>query len=135
MLPASPPVAAAPVAAAPPAPRCPTCGAPAVFHAQVGKWGCDHCRAYIDAVPPGAPAPAVALAPAAGPTDAAKAARRAAGVKMMALGGVLCLIGIIITAATHEHARSSGGGTYIIAYGPIIVGAIRFFQGLFYTMS
>lgn len=29
---------------APQAPRCPNCGAVAVWHAQLNQWGCDHCR-------------------------------------------------------------------------------------------
>jgi hypothetical protein len=45
------------------------------------------------------------------------------------LGIILIVIGIAITAITHGHA-SKQGGTYIVAFGPIIVGAIRLFRGL-----
>ena len=44
------------------------------------------------------------------------------------LGIVLIVVGIGITAASHEAAR--GGGTYIIAYGPVGIGVVQIFQGL-----
>lgn len=37
--------------------------------------------------------------------------------------------GDIVTAITHDHA-SRQGGTYVVAFGPIIVGVIRLFRGL-----
>ncbi len=43
-------------------------------------------------------------------------------------GGAICVIGIIVTAVTYSSALS--GGTYVIAWGAIIFGAIRFFGGL-----
>lgn len=46
----------------------------------------------------------------------------------MAVGALICIGGIIITAATYSAA--SGGGTYVVAWGAIIFGAIRFFKGL-----
>ncbi|MBV8760844.1 MAG: hypothetical protein JO257_26355 [Deltaproteobacteria bacterium] len=126
MLPVAPqPVAVAAAlpmqAAAGPIPTCPQCGGPGIWHAQAGRWGCDRCRGYLDAM----------RTSAATAQDAEKAAKRAHGAKMMVLGGILCLVGIIITAVTHDQAESNGGGTYVIAYGPMIVGGIRFFQGLF----
>jgi ribosomal protein L37AE/L43A len=129
MLPAMQPAGAAPVQtqAAPvqaqtaPVPTCPQCGGPGVWHGQVGRWGCDRCRGFLDQMRTSAGAA----------QDAEKAAKRARGAKLMLLGGALCLVGIIITAVTHDQAEENGGGTYIIAYGPMIVGGIRFFQGLF----
>lgn len=44
-------------------------------------------------------------------------------------GLILIAIGVIITAVTYDSA-SREGGTYIVAYGPIIVGVIRLFKGL-----
>jgi ribosomal protein L37AE/L43A len=123
MLPPPPPQAQD----APAAPACPTCGTPAVWHAQAGRWGCDRCRAFLDTMAPAQPPPPAQLAP-----DQVKAARRIIGMKMIVLGLILALIGIIVTAATHEAALGRGGGRYIIAYGPIVVGTIRFFQGLYY---
>ena len=55
--------------------------------------------------------------------------RRARGQTQLAFGVVLLLVGIIITAATYGSA-STQGGTYIIAYGPIIVGVIKIVRGL-----
>jgi hypothetical protein len=56
---------------------------------------------------------------------------RAQGTKMMVIGAVLAVVGIVITAATYSSASSGGGGgTYFVAYGPIIFGVIRFFQGI-----
>src|ERR1051326_5942467 len=44
-------------------------------------------------------------------------------------GAILLVGGIILTAVTYDNA-STQGGTYVIAYGPMIVGAIRLFRGL-----
>ena len=39
--------------------------------------------------------------------------------------------GILITVVTYSMASSSGGGgTYLIAWGPMLVGGIRFFKAL-----
>ncbi|HEY4179033.1 MAG TPA: hypothetical protein VGM90_19435 [Kofleriaceae bacterium] len=47
----------------------------------------------------------------------------------MVVGALMCTVGIVITAVTFSSA-SDGGGTYVIAWGPAIFGAIRFFRGL-----
>jgi hypothetical protein len=52
------------------------------------------------------------------------------GGGLMVLGLVLVIVGIAITVITKDHAQRAGGGTYIVAYGPIIWGAITFFRGL-----
>ena len=95
-----------------------------MWHAQAGRWGCDRCRNFLDQ-----------LGPAAAPVDTMKAAKKAAATRMMIIGLVLFFIGLIITVATREAAEESGGGTYVIAYGPMVVGGIRFFQGLFGMMG
>jgi len=59
------------------------------------------------------------------------AIRRANGVKMIVGGLALILLGAIITGATYQSAADRGGGTYFIAYGPIVVGAMTLFRGLF----
>lgn len=46
----------------------------------------------------------------------------------MALGAIICVVGILITAVTYSAA--SGGGTYVVAWGAIVFGAVRFFKGL-----
>lgn len=103
-------------------PLCPRCGAPSVL--RDGRWGCDRCRMFLDQM-------GAAGIPAGDP----RAAKRALAGRRMAVGAVLCIIGIAITAGTYNSARDSGGGTYFIAYGPIVVGGIRFFQGLFGLMA
>lgn len=50
------------------------------------------------------------------------------GTRNMMIGGLICLGGIVITAATYSAA--SGGGSYVVAWGAILFGAIRFFKGL-----
>ena len=46
----------------------------------------------------------------------------------MLVGAVVCAIGVIVTIGS--FAAAAPGGTYVVAYGAIIWGAIRFFQGM-----
>jgi hypothetical protein len=62
-------------------------------------------------------------------TDAWSKAVRAAGLKDMLFGALWCLGGIIVTAATYGAARP--GGSYIIAWGAILFGAIQCCRGMF----
>ena len=55
--------------------------------------------------------------------------RRAAKTRDLTIGGILLGLGLLITLGTYDSASQSGG-TYVIAYGPMIVGAIRLFKGL-----
>jgi hypothetical protein len=48
----------------------------------------------------------------------------------MAIGGVICVIGILVTAATYS-AASHGGGHYFVAWGAIVFGGFQFLRGLF----
>ncbi|HEX2618173.1 MAG TPA: hypothetical protein VHL57_11565 [Flavobacteriales bacterium] len=48
--------------------------------------------------------------------------------KDMLIGGIILVIGIAVTVITHYNA--SGGGSYVVAWGAIIFGAIRFFSGM-----
>lgn len=52
---------------------------------------------------------------------------RKRGHKNMAIGGLWCAGGTIVTVYT--LMASSGGGGYVVAWGAIIFGAIQFFQG------
>jgi hypothetical protein len=52
------------------------------------------------------------------------------GLRNMAIGAIVCVVGIVITAATYS-AASSGGGHYVVAWGAIIFGAVQFLKGLF----
>jgi hypothetical protein len=55
-------------------------------------------------------------------------AGRQAGRKDMLHGALWCIGGSAVTLVTYMAA--SGGGTYFIAWGAIILGAIQFFRGL-----
>jgi hypothetical protein len=64
------------------------------------------------------------VAPA--PTAAAKHALR-----QIAVGVAMFVIGLVITLVTyHNAASSSSGGTYIVAWGPMIVGGVTAMRGL-----
>ncbi|MCC6554161.1 MAG: hypothetical protein IT372_14240 [Polyangiaceae bacterium] len=60
--------------------------------------------------------------------DAKQRAVEEAARKNMLHGGLWCVGGLVVTAATYSAA--SGGGSYVIAWGAIIFGAIQFFRGL-----
>ncbi len=57
-------------------------------------------------------------------------AMRSAGLKNMGIGALFCIGGIVATVVTYSMAADSGGGTYIIAWGPAIFGGFQFFRGL-----
>jgi uncharacterized membrane protein YiaA len=51
--------------------------------------------------------------------------------KNMLLGLGLMIVGIAVTAGTYAAAASSrGGGRYVVTWGLIIFGGLRFFKGL-----
>jgi hypothetical protein len=51
--------------------------------------------------------------------------------KNMLVGGLWCLGGILVTAATYGAASNNpNGGSYVVAWGAIIFGAMQFFRGL-----
>jgi amino acid permease len=45
----------------------------------------------------------------------------------MNTGGLICIVGIAVTFFT--YVSSVNGGSYVIAWGAILFGAIRFFKG------
>jgi hypothetical protein len=47
----------------------------------------------------------------------------------LVIGGLLFGLGLLVTVGTYGSASESGG-TYVVAYGPMIVGVIRIFRGL-----
>ena len=61
--------------------------------------------------------------------EMAAAERRSRKQKDIVLGSILLGVGLLITLGTYGSASQSGG-TYFIAYGPMIVGVIRLFRGL-----
>jgi hypothetical protein len=74
-------------------------------------------------------APSVTTEPDRMMAGAASAGQRANGSEDIAFGALLLIVGIAITGITH-NAASRDGGTYVLAYGPMIVGAIKILRGL-----
>ena len=54
-------------------------------------------------------------------------AKKAEGKRYILMGLAMAAIGGVITGATYEY----GGGTYVVTYGLIAVGAWYFLKGLF----
>jgi hypothetical protein len=53
---------------------------------------------------------------------------KALGRKNMLSGALWLIAGVVITVAT--MSPTSGGGTYIFAWGAILLGAVQFIQGV-----
>jgi hypothetical protein len=60
---------------------------------------------------------------------------RSGGGAQIAIGALFLVAGIIITAVTYGGASARGGGTYIVAYGPIAFGIVSIIRGLMSLMS
>ncbi len=58
-----------------------------------------------------------------------RAARQSHGNGQLAIGALLLVVGVVITVMTYDSA-STYGGTYVIAYGPMVVGVIKIVRGL-----
>ncbi|HET9622294.1 MAG TPA: hypothetical protein VFP84_13065 [Kofleriaceae bacterium] len=58
------------------------------------------------------------------------ALRRSHARNLMITGAALFAVGAIITAVTFSSASSPSGGTYLVAYGPMFAGVIRFVRGV-----
>ena len=54
---------------------------------------------------------------------------KSAGGRSALFGALWCVGGTIVTVATYEAAQ--GGGTYVVAWGAIVFGAIQMLRGLF----
>jgi hypothetical protein len=61
--------------------------------------------------------------------DALREEHHARGARQLGIGVLLLLVGILITATTYSSASTSGG-SYLIAYGPIIFGIVHIVRGL-----
>lgn len=48
----------------------------------------------------------------------------------MIVGAVICGIGLVVTIGSYASA-AVGGGRYVLAWGAIVFGGLRFFRGLF----
>lgn len=62
-----------------------------------------------------------------------KQEKREAGNKNMLYGALWCIGGLLVTILTYSAA--SDGGTYVVAWGAVIFGAIQFFKGLFQRLG
>lgn len=62
-----------------------------------------------------------------------KQEKREAGNKNMLYGALWCVGGLLVTILTYSAA--SDGGTYVVAWGAVIFGAIQFFKGLFQRLG
>jgi hypothetical protein len=58
---------------------------------------------------------------------------REAGRSNMLYGALWFIGGLLVTLATFSFAQGSGGGTYVVAWGAMIGGAIQFFRGVSQT--
>ena|SRR5690242_2672559 len=57
--------------------------------------------------------------------------RKQQSLKTMLVGLGILVVGLLITVGTYAAAASSPrGGSYFVTYGLIVVGGLRFFQGL-----
>jgi hypothetical protein len=64
------------------------------------------------------------------------AGRQQGGSRDMVIGGLVCVVGIIITVATYSAATSDGhGGTYVVTWGAILFGGIQFCRGIYHSMG
>ena len=49
---------------------------------------------------------------------------------MMAKGALMVAVGLAITGGTYYFAGTRGGGTYLVAWGPVVFGVITIIRGL-----
>jgi hypothetical protein len=56
--------------------------------------------------------------------------QRESANRNMIIGGILCLVGTLVTVFSYLYAEALGAGKYVIAYGAIIVGFFQFMRGL-----
>jgi hypothetical protein len=65
-----------------------------------------------------------------------QAAEQKRGGHDLLVGGLWFAAGLIITIWTYDAASSSpSGGRYLVAWGPMVYGGIRFVKGLFSMAS
>ncbi len=63
-------------------------------------------------------------------------ANRDAAMRNMAIGGVICVIGLVVSIGSYQAAASSpSGGSYVVAWGAVIFGGFQFLKGLFSMME
>ena len=55
---------------------------------------------------------------------------QSAAKRNMVFGGILFAVGLMITVGSYSSAADGGGGRYLVAWGAMIFGALRFIYGL-----
>lgn len=51
--------------------------------------------------------------------------------KQIWIGGLICIVGIVVTVVSYAMAaEGAGGGRYVVAWGAVIFGAIRLIRGI-----
>ena len=56
---------------------------------------------------------------------------KSAAVRSMVFGGIMFMVGLLITVSSYTAAEGgNGGGRYLIAWGAMIFGGLRFVYGL-----
>lgn len=74
--------------------------------------------------------PARSLSTSAQPVAPHSKAVRKRALRQIMIGLALLVVGLVVTVATYSHASSSQtGGTYIVAWGPIVFGALGALRG------
>ena len=64
------------------------------------------------------------------PGTSLAAIARKRGMRQIVIGAVVFVVGLVITVATYSSASSSPtGGTYVVAYGPMILGVVYVIRG------
>jgi hypothetical protein len=59
------------------------------------------------------------------------AVARKRGMRQITIGSILFIVGLVITVVTYGRASSSPtGGSYFVAYGPMIFGVISVIRGV-----
>ena len=102
-------------------------GAP--YGQEPGAYGQPYGQPQPGPYGPGQPGPFGPPGPM-GMRGAGNMARRR-GVRQVITGSILFVIGLAITIGTLSHAESSAsGGTYFVAWGPMIIGIIAIVRGV-----
>jgi hypothetical protein len=102
-------------------------GAP--YGQEPGSYGQAYGQPQPGAYGPAQPGPFGQPGPMGLPGRGNMARRR--GTRQVITGSILFAVGLLITIFTLGHAESSvGGGTYIVAWGPMVFGIIAIIRGL-----
>lgn len=65
------------------------------------------------------------------PNNSLSSVVRKRGLRQVMIGAAIFIVGLLITVFTyHSASSSSSGGTYFVAWGPMIVGLIAVVRGL-----